>query len=81
MVTKILLTIMLVLYIALLIMRYKKKGNPKIEGGVQVVQGVLWSFIAVGQLGGTFHWNENCLHRHHSYVVYSRNQGLYRCRQ
>lgn len=30
MVTKILLTIMLVLYIALLIMRYKKKGNPKI---------------------------------------------------
>lgn len=47
MVTKILLTIMLVLYIALLIMRYKKKGNPKIEGGVQVVQGILWSFIAV----------------------------------
>ena len=39
MVTKILLIIMLVLYIALLIMRYKKKDNPKIEGGVQVVQG------------------------------------------
>ena len=48
MVTKILLAIMLVLYIALLITRYKKKGNPKIEGGVQVVQGILWSFIAVG---------------------------------
>ena len=34
--TKILLIIMLVLYVALLIMRYKKKDNPKIEGGVQV---------------------------------------------
>lgn len=41
MVTKILLIIMLVLYIALLIMRYKKKDKPKIEGGVQVVQGIL----------------------------------------
>ena len=47
MVTKILLTIMLILYVALLIMRYKKKDNPKIEGGVQVVQGMLWSLIAV----------------------------------
>ena len=47
MVTKILLIIMLVLYVALLIMRYKKKDNPKIEGGVQVVQGILWSLIAV----------------------------------
>ena len=37
MVTKILLIIMLVLYVALLIMRYKKKDNPKIEGGVQVI--------------------------------------------
>ena len=74
MVTKILLIIMLVLYIALLIMRYKKKDNPKIEGGVQVVQGILWSLIAVDS------WaersiDENCLHNHHSYVVYSRNKG------
>ena len=75
MVTKILLIIMLVLYVALLIMRYKKKDNPKIEGGAQVVQGILWSLIAVDSWGGTFHWNENCLHNHHSYVVYSRNKG------
>ena len=96
MVTKILLTIMLILYVALLIMRYKKKDNPKIEGGVQVVQGILWSLVAVDSWGhiqndditgkdksqlmkksldGTFHWNENYLHNHHSYVVYSRNKG------
>lgn len=39
MVTKILLTIMLVLYIALLIMRYKKKDNPKIEGACRLCRG------------------------------------------
>ena len=55
MVTKILLAIMLVIYIALLITRYKKKGNPKIEGGVLVVQGILWSFIAVDS------WAERCI--------------------
>ena len=46
MVTKILLIIMLVLYVALLIMRYKKKDNPAIsveaepemlKGGVSVL--------------------------------------------
>ena len=45
MVTKILLIIMLVLYVALLIMRYKKKDNPKIEGGVQVGMRIVYIII------------------------------------
>ena len=81
MVTKILLAIMLVLYIALLITRYKKKGNPKIEGGVQVVQGILWSFIAVDS------WAERSIGMRIVYIIIilmsfiAGIKEFYRCRQ
>ena len=81
MVTKILLIIMLVLYIALLIMRYKKKDNPKIEGGVQVVQGILWSLIAVDS------WAERSNGMRIVYIIIILMsfivgiKELYRCRQ
>ena len=81
MVTKILLIIMLVLYVALLIMRYKKKDNPKIEGGVQVVQGILWSLIAVDN------WAERSIGMRIVYIIIilmSFIVGIkepYRCRQ
>lgn len=80
MVTKILLTIMLVFYVALLIMRYKK-GNPKIEGGVQVVQGILWSLIAVDN------WAERSIGMRIVYIIIILMsfivgiKELYRCRQ
>ena len=81
MVTKILLIIMLVLYVALLIMRYKKKDNPKIEGGVQVVQGILWSLIAVDN------WAERSIGMRIVYIIIILMsfivgiKELYRCRQ
>ena len=80
MVTKILLIIMLVLYVALLIMRYKKKDNPKIEGGVQVVQGILWSLIAVDN------WAERSIVRIVYIIIILMSfivgiKELYRCRQ
>lgn len=82
MVTKILLIIMLVLYVALLIMRYKKKkDNPKIEGGVQVVQGILWSLIAVDN------WAERSIGMRIVYIIIilmsfiAGIKELYRCRQ
>ena len=81
MVTKILLIIMLVLYVALLIMRYKKKDNPKIEGGVQVVQGILWSLIAVDN------WAERFIGMRIVYIIIILMsfivgiKELYRCRQ
>lgn len=80
MVTKILLTIMLVFYVALLIMRYKK-DNPKIEGGVQVVQGILWSLIAVDN------WAERSIGMRIVYIIIILMsflvgiKELYRCRQ
>ena len=78
MVTKILLIIMLVLYVALLIMRYKKKDNPKIEGGVQ---GILWSLIAVDN------WAERSIGMRIVYIIIILMsfivgiKELYRCRQ
>lgn len=47
MVTGILL-IMLVIYLALVIIKYKKMSNPKIESIMQFMQGILWGFIAAG---------------------------------
>lgn len=81
MVTKILLIIMLVLYIALLIMQYKKKGNPKIEGGVQVVQGILWLLVAVDN------WVERSIGMRVVYIIIIFMsfivgiKALYKCRQ
>lgn len=47
MVTGILL-IMLVVYLGLVIIKYKKMSNPKIEGTMQLIQGILWLFILAG---------------------------------
>ena len=80
MMTKILLTIMLVLYIALLIMQYKKKSNLKIEGSVQVVQGILWSLIAVDN------WAERSIGMRIAYIIIILMsfivgiKALYKCR-
>ncbi len=80
MMTKILLTIMLVLYIALLIIQYKKKSNLKIEGSVQVVQGILWSLIAVDN------WAERSIGMRIAYIIIILMsfivgiKALYKCR-
>ena len=47
MVTTVLLVILLVIYIALWIARFKKMASLKLEGAVQIVQGALWSLIAI----------------------------------
>lgn len=47
MVTTVLLVILFVIYFALWIARFKKKNSLKLEGAVQIVQGALWSLIAI----------------------------------
>ena len=47
MVTTVLLVILLVIYIVLWIARFRKKASLKLEGAVQIVQGALWSLIAI----------------------------------
>lgn len=45
--TLILLIIVLIIYIVLLITRYKKKDNFKINGAIQIIQGIMWTLIAI----------------------------------
>ena len=45
--TLILLIIVLIVYPVLLITRYKKKNNLKINGAIQVIQGIIWTLIAI----------------------------------
>ena len=47
MVTTALLVILFVIYFALLIAGFKKKSSLKLEGILQIVQGALWSLIAI----------------------------------
>ena len=47
MVTTVLLVILFVIYFALLIAGFKKKSSLKLEGILQIVQGALWSLIAI----------------------------------
>ncbi len=47
MVTTVLLVILFVIYFALWIARFKKKNSLKLEGILQIVQGALWSLIAI----------------------------------
>lgn len=44
----VILWIMLVVYLGLVIIKYKKMSNPKIEGTMQLIQGILWFFILAG---------------------------------
>ena len=41
----------LVIYLILLYMKYKKKDNLKISGIMLVVQGILWLMIAIDRWG------------------------------
>ena len=43
----ILLIILLIGYLVLLITRYKKKNNFKINGTIQIIQGIMWTLIAI----------------------------------
>ena len=45
--TLILLIIVLIVYLVLLITRYKKKNNFKINGAIQIIQGIMWALIAI----------------------------------
>ena len=63
MLTRILLAIVSIVYIILLILKYTKKGGPKIEGIVQTVQGILWAVIAVNN------WSESSIVLKIAYVV------------
>lgn len=47
MVTTVLLVILFVIYFALWIAGFKKKSSLKLEGILQIVQGALWSLIAI----------------------------------
>ena len=43
----ILLIIVLIGYLVLLITRYKRKNNFKINGTIQIIQGIMWTLIAI----------------------------------
>lgn len=43
----ILLIVVLIGYLVLLITRYKKKNNFKINGTIQIIQGIMWTLIAI----------------------------------
>ena len=43
----ILLIILLIGYLVLLITRYKKKNNFKINGTIQIIQGIIWTVLAI----------------------------------
>ena len=42
-----LLIIVLIVYLVLLITRFKKKNNFKINGALQIIQGIMWTLIAI----------------------------------
>ena len=44
----ILLIILLIGYLVLLITRYKKKNNFKINGTIQIIQGIIWTLNLCG---------------------------------
>ena len=45
-----LLIIVLIVYLVLLITRFKKKNNFKINGALQIIQGIMWTLIAIDSL-------------------------------
>lgn len=47
--TKFVLVVIITFYIILLIAKFSNKGSNAISGGIQALQGVLWTFIAVNE--------------------------------
>ena len=61
--TIILLLIILAVYIFLLVAKQKNKSNPKTNGILMVVQGALWTVIAVSN------WAENTIVNRTVYII------------